>query len=80
MAKLDIVALIAAIFSGLAGLSGIAAAYLNYRHGQDDAKEVHDMKEGILQQAEHTAEVTRMLNTAFTRTTEMLEKLISALG
>ena len=72
MDKLDVVALVTAI-------GGLATAFLNYFHGRDDAHEVHDLKEGILEQAKHTAEVTGMLNKSLERTTAMLESIISAI-
>lgn len=72
MDKIDVVALITAV-------GGLLTSWLNYMHGRDDSKEVRDLKDGILQQAEHTATVTNMLNEAFSKTMKMLESLISAL-
>jgi hypothetical protein len=72
MVKLDVVALVTAI-------GGLATAFLNYFHGRDDSREVHDLKEGILEEAKHTARVTEMLNGSLESITGMLGSLISAI-
>jgi hypothetical protein len=77
MVKLDVVALVTAVATAL---GGFLTAILNYLHGRDDArgfdKFISTLEKQAEQQTKHTSEVTMMLNDKFTRTSEMLEKLI----
>lgn len=79
MLKLDVVALVTAVATAL---GGFLTAILNFLHGRDDARGFDRFISTLERQADHqtqrTAEVTKMLDDKFTRTSEMLERVLVA--